>query len=77
MQERRAYLHTLHAADLIAPCDYRNTKGKVFSQPLWELLTHVVNHGTDHRGHVSTILSELGSPTVPLDLIAWVRDNPG
>jgi len=77
MQERRAYLHTLQAADLIAPCQYRNTKDTPYSQPLWELLTHVVNHGTDHRGHVSTTLAELGSPTVPLDLIAWVRDNPG
>ena len=76
MRARRAYLAELTPDDLDGPLEYRNTKGVLYQQPLWELLFHVVNHGSDHRGHVSTLLTGMGSPTVPLDYIAWIRDNP-
>jgi uncharacterized damage-inducible protein DinB len=41
--------------------------------PMWLVLTHVLNHGTDHRAQILRLLHDLGAPTFPQDLIfhAW------
>lgn len=43
--------------------------------PVWQILAHVVNHGTDHRAQVLRLLWELGAPTFEQDLIIhlWTR----
>jgi uncharacterized damage-inducible protein DinB len=48
-------------------------KGNLWSQPLWQVLFHVVNHGTHHRGQVSGFLRCMGVPPAPLDFIAYMR----
>ncbi len=35
----------------------------------WEILLHVVNHGTDHRAQILALLNELGAQTFEQDLI--------
>jgi len=72
-QERLAWLGGLSADDLNRPLAYKNTKGTPFTQPLWWQLYHVINHGTDHRGYLSVMLTELGHAPSPLDFIAYVR----
>ena len=42
---------------------------------LWQVLVHVVNHGTDHRAQVLRLLSDLGVKTVSQDYIFYVYDN--
>jgi uncharacterized damage-inducible protein DinB len=37
--------------------------------PTWQVLSHLVNHGTDHRAQVLRALHELGAPTFSQDLI--------
>src|SRR5580700_9422600 len=32
---------------------YQDLKGRAWKQPLWQLVLHLVNHGTHHRGQVS------------------------
>ena len=39
-----------------------------------QMLRHVVNHSTYHRGQVTTILRQLGVPPPSTDLIAYYRD---
>jgi uncharacterized damage-inducible protein DinB len=40
------------------------------------MLQHVVNHGTYHRGQVTTMLRQLGAaPPKDLDLIAFYRER--
>lgn len=39
---------------------------------VWEVLFHVVNHGTDHRAQVLAMLHSLGAPTFPQDYILKV-----
>jgi uncharacterized damage-inducible protein DinB len=43
--------------------------------PVWQVLLHVVNHGTDHRAQVLRILHDFGAPTFDQDLIfhVWSR----
>ena len=36
---------------------------------VWQVLLHVVNHGTDHRAQVLRILHDCGAPTFGQDLI--------
>jgi uncharacterized damage-inducible protein DinB len=43
---------------------------------VWQVLLHVVNHGTDHRAQLLRLLNELGVKTVSQDYIFYVYDNP-
>jgi uncharacterized damage-inducible protein DinB len=53
--------------------EYHDMKGHPYSQPLWQILLHVVNHGTHHRGQVSGFLRNMGRTPPPLDLMAYYR----
>jgi uncharacterized damage-inducible protein DinB len=54
---------------------YTDMKGNKWSQPLWELVLHVVNHGTHHRGQVSGFLRALGRVPPPIDLVVYYRER--
>jgi uncharacterized damage-inducible protein DinB len=51
---------------------YRNTKGEVWAYPLGQMLQHVMNHSTYHRGQVTTLLRQLGAEVQPLDLLVFM-----
>jgi uncharacterized damage-inducible protein DinB len=54
--------------------DYTLLSGQPGSTPLWQMLQHVVNHASYHRGQVTTMLRQLGaSPAKPMDMIAYYR----
>lgn len=55
------------------PITYTDLKGNQYTQPLWQPLLHVVNHGTHHRGQVSGFLRTLGYTPPPLDLVFFYR----
>ncbi len=42
---------------------------------LWQVLIHVVNHGTDHRAQLLRLLNDLGVKTVSQDYIFYVYDH--
>jgi len=63
----------LSDSDFQAKISYRDTRGNPWEQPLWQILLHVVNHGTHHRGQVSGFLRAMGHQPPPLDLIAFYR----
>jgi uncharacterized damage-inducible protein DinB len=42
---------------------------------VWQVLLHVVNHGTDHRAQLLRLLHDLGVKTAPQDYIFYVYDN--
>jgi uncharacterized damage-inducible protein DinB len=43
---------------------------------VWQVLLHVVNHGTDHRAQILRTLNDMGIKTVSQDYIFYVYDNP-
>ena len=42
------------------------------SNPRWQVLLHIINHGTDHRSTVLQRLHEFGAPTFDQDFIMWL-----
>ena len=42
---------------------------------VWQVLLHVVNHGTDHRAQILRLLNDLGVKTESQDYIFYVYDN--
>jgi len=39
---------------------------------LWQILMHVINHGTDHRAQLLSLLNQLGVKTFPQDYFFFV-----
>jgi len=62
--------------DTDAMITYIDLKGNQWTQPLWQLLLHMVNHGTHHRGQVSGFLRAMGRTPPPIDLVYYYRE-PG
>ncbi len=42
---------------------------------VWQVLLHVVNHGTDHRAQLLRLLNDLGVETTSQDYIFYVYEN--
>ena len=64
-------------ADLAKPVSYQTTSGKPYSQPLQDILLHLFNHQTHHRGQAHACCSILtGSEPPTLDLLAFQRGVP-
>jgi uncharacterized damage-inducible protein DinB len=65
-------------ATLEAELSYKNMKGEPFRQPVKEILLHVSNHGTYHRGQLVTMLREVGVEQIPqTDYIIYSRRSDG
>ncbi|WP_211872319.1 DinB family protein [Plastoroseomonas arctica] len=60
---------------LAQPLAYATTTGVAQSQPLHEVLSHLFNHQTHHRGHAHHLVGlALGQEKAPvLDLLAYQR----
>jgi uncharacterized damage-inducible protein DinB len=53
---------------------YQNSKREQFKQPIYQMLLHVFNHGTYHRGQLVNILRQIGVEKIPrTDFIDWSR----
>jgi len=53
---------------------YQNTKREKFKQPVYQVLLHLFNHGTYHRGQLVNILRQLEVSNIPqTDFIVWSR----
>ena len=53
---------------------YYNTKKEHFKMPVYQMLHHVFNHGTYHRGQLVNMLRQSGVEKIPqTDFSLWTR----
>jgi uncharacterized damage-inducible protein DinB len=53
--------------------DYENSEGRLFTDTLKDILFHIVNHSTHHRGQISMDFRANGLEPIPLDYIYYKR----
>lgn len=52
---------------------YYNLQKTMFKTPVFEVLTHVFNHATYHRGQLVTMMRQAGVTQIPgTDYIKWI-----
>ena len=55
---------------------FRLLNGTEGQAPFWQMLQHLVNHASYHRGQVTTMLRQIGAqPPKSLDMIAYYRSH--
>ena len=55
---------------------YQNAKREFFKMPIYQMLHHVFNHGTYHRGQLINMLRQLGIEKIPqTDFAFWTRSK--
>jgi len=69
LEAHRVFVESLPPARLNEPLSYVNFAGKNLTYPLGEVLVHVANHGTYHRGQIATLLRQLGKTPVSTDYL--------
>ena len=76
-QAMRAFVGGLDEDGCSRKIQYVNTKSVAYTTPLWQILLHVVNHGTQFRSEAAVVLTNYGHSPGDLDLIAYIREkNP-
>ena len=74
----RSFLESLGEAGISRVFEYKTLAGVSGSSVFWQMLQHVVNHGSYHRGQVTTLLRQLGAePAKSMDLVAFYRERGG
>ena len=69
------FVSNLTPEDIDRVVEYKTMKFGVYSNPLWQSLQHVVNHGTYHRGQITTMLRQLGAQPLATDLMHFYRER--
>jgi uncharacterized damage-inducible protein DinB len=72
----RTFVESLDAAELERVIEYKSMNGQPGASPYWQMIVHLVNHGSYHRGQVATLLRQLGAtPAQSTDMIVFFREN--
>jgi uncharacterized damage-inducible protein DinB len=72
----RAYVDSLGEPGVAQVFEFKLLSGVPGAAPFWQMLQHVVNHASYHRGQVTTMLRQLGAkPAKSLDMIAFYRSR--
>jgi uncharacterized damage-inducible protein DinB len=74
-REQQGFLDGLENGDETRDVAYKTFKGEPDKRPLGDLMRHVVNHATYHRGQVVTLLRQLGAVPPATDYIRWLREG--
>jgi len=69
------YIDGLNADDFDKRIAFKNSQGLPFNDKLVDILAHVINHGTHHRGQIGQDLKIAGIANLPVtDYIFYVRN---
>jgi uncharacterized damage-inducible protein DinB len=70
------FLTDLGEAGITRVIEYKLLSGQPGASPFWQMLQHMVNHASYHRGQVTTMLRQLGAaPAKSMDMIGFYRER--
>jgi uncharacterized damage-inducible protein DinB len=69
------YVSRLEQSELDEEIEYNTLSFGPSRDSRWQMMQHVVNHGSYHRGQVTTLLRQLGAKGVGTDLITFYRER--
>jgi uncharacterized damage-inducible protein DinB len=72
--DQQRFISALRDADVSREIRYKLFNGAEDARPLGDLVRHVINHATYHRGQVVTMLRQLGKTPPSTDFIRFVRE---
>lgn len=73
-----AYMESMRLMKAMSPVqeiDYSNTRGESYTNSLQDVMLHITNHGTYHRGQLAARLKEIGVDAIPSDYIKYKREQ--
>ncbi len=70
-----AFLADLSDESLNVTFEYRNQSGKSATVGTLDMLIHVVNHATYHRGQIASQIRQLGGIPAPTDFLLFTKDR--
>ncbi len=68
-------IHILDYKDLSEQILYKNSRDQKFSNSIRDVLFHIINHSTYHRGQIASELKHCGIEPLNTDYIFYKRDN--
>ena len=71
--ERKEYFAHLKDAELHAPLQYQDSRGRQISILLWQALFQCANHSTFHRGQIVSKFRQLGKTPPTTDFVLFCR----
>jgi uncharacterized damage-inducible protein DinB len=74
-EQLRTFVWDLGLTDLDRVMEYKTFNFGVYKNPVWQSLQHLANHGTYHRGQITTLLRQLGAKPVLTDLMHFYRER--
>ena len=75
-REMRVTVEAMGPEGVERTIEYKDFRGAARADVFWQMLQHVVNHGSYHRGQVTTMLRQLGAkPAQSMDLIVFYRER--
>ena len=75
--ELRSFVASLTEEGLERVLPYRDSAGNPYDRVMWQLMSHVVNHGTHHRAETAMAMGLLGKPMRELDYSFFELERAG
>ena len=76
METMLAYVRSLSDEQVKGPTRYTVPRGsKIRTRLLWQVLLHIVNHGTHHRGEIGRYLARCGHSPGDLDFLDYISKH--
>lgn len=70
----KVYVAALTPLELERVVTFTRGSGEQLSLPVWQIIAHIVNHGTDHRGQMLRIIHDMGGETFEQDMFFYLRE---
>jgi uncharacterized damage-inducible protein DinB len=76
-EEGRLMAFVQHVTDeeLNRVIPYKSTTGEPHERVLWQMMAHLVNHGTQHKTEAAALLTDFGHSPGDIDMIYFLIEN--